>query len=82
MTVDEAIKAARENVTDEYAVAYLDALPQAIEMGGADLVSDADHALKVNILYALNNMKSWRGDVAREAKAVLKQYATKRGTCD
>ena len=78
MTVDEAIKTARENVQDEYAQSYLQAIPQAIEAGGDDLINEADDALKVQLLYALNNMKGWRGDLARETKAVLKKYATSK----
>ena len=79
MTVDEAIKTARENVTNEYAIAYLDAIPRAIEMGGEDLLDEASDALKTQLLYALNNMRTWKGPIAREAKAVLKKYATSKG---
>jgi hypothetical protein len=74
MTVDEAIKIAKAEVKDAYALAYLNAIPQAIELGGQ--FNEAIVALKVQILYALSNMKSWRGEKARETKLVLKKFAT------
>ena len=68
MTVDEAVKIAKECCPDEYARQYLDAAKRAIEIDGV-------HAFKVQILYALSNMSYWRGPVARDVKAVLKRYA-------
>lgn len=70
MTVDEAIKVARVEVKDPYALAYLQAIPEAIQLDGV-------HAFRVQLLYALNNMKSWRGETAREVKKVLKAFASK-----
>ena len=32
------------------------------------------HDLYVQVLYVLNNMTHWRGDTAKEVRAVLKQY--------
>ena len=40
-------------------------------------LSMTGHELKVQCLYVLNNMTRWRGDVAKEVRATLKEY-TKR----
>lgn len=69
MTVDEAIKAAKKEVTDPYAQNYLRAIPDSIEEYGKE-------GFKIQLSYALNNMRRWRGDAAKEAKKVLKKYAT------
>lgn len=71
MTVDEAIKLAKELCPNEYARIYLDAAAKAIEQEGVS-------ALKLQLLYALNNMQSWRGLPAREVKAVLRSYANSK----
>jgi hypothetical protein len=71
MTVDEAIKIAKEHCPDDIARQYLDAAKEAIEL-------DGEHAFKVQILYALSNMGYLRGPVAREVKVVLKRYANSK----
>jgi len=70
MKLDEAIATAKSEVKDPYALSYLEAIPDAIEINGTE-------ALKVQILYALNNMKTWRGESARKAKKAMKTFATK-----
>ena len=74
MTLNEAIRIAKEQCKDPYAKAYLDTIPNAIELGGALEGESAEHGMKVQILYALNNMKCWRGETARQVKSVLKNY--------
>ena len=69
-TLDQAIQVAKEECKDGYAQAYLRAIPEAIEYGDGEAVK----ALKIQLLYVLNNMKYWRGQTAREVKRVLKQY--------
>jgi len=71
MTIDEAIKLAKECCTNDIARQYLDAAKEAIELDGV-------HAFKVQILYALSNMSYWRGPVARDVKMVLKRYANSK----
>lgn len=72
MTIDEAIQTAKKECKNEYAQAYLKAIPEAIELGGTD-------GFDVQILYAFSNMATWRGEKAREAKAVIKAYLKKKG---
>jgi len=68
MTVDEAIRIAKAEVKDPYARSYLSAIPDSIEKYGSD-------GFRTQLLYVLNNMKTWRGDRAREVKKVLLSYA-------
>jgi hypothetical protein len=67
MTIDEAIKIAKENVTNGYALTYLNAMPIAIEMYGTE-------GLQSQLEYALENMGSWKGPLAREVKATMKTW--------
>ena len=76
MTVDEAIKTAKKGCNNPYAQAYLQAIPEAIELGG-NLGGEAENSLKVQILYAVSNMAYWRGEPAKEVKKVLREF-TKR----
>jgi len=50
------------------ALAYIDAVPQA--------VAEGDTGAKTQILYILSNLGGWRGDEAKKAKAILNK-ATK-----
>jgi hypothetical protein len=68
MTLDQAIQIALKEVKDGYAQTYLRNIANAIEMSGTK-------GLKVQLLYALNNMKTWRGEQARQVKQVMKNYA-------
>jgi hypothetical protein len=69
MTLDEAIKIAMNGANDPIAVAYLQAIPRAIEEYGTD-------GLKTQLLYALSNMAYWRGPLAKECKEVMKKFAS------
>ena len=77
MTVDEAIKIAKEQCKNPYAQKYLQSIPEAIELGGS-LGGKAVDSFKTQILYALGNMKGWRGETAREVKEVLYNYVKGR----
>ena len=65
--INEAIKIAKTEVKDPYALAYLEKIPEAIEEFGS-------HGFEVQMMYALNNMSSWRGENARNAKIVIKDF--------
>lgn len=71
-TIDQAIKIAKAEVKDQYAQAYLKAIPEAIESFGTN-------GFETQILYAFSNMAHWRGDVARETKQFIKQWLKKKG---
>jgi len=73
MTFNEAVQTAKRECKNPYAQTYLKAIPLAIEEG-AELAGSAQEGLRVQMLYALSNMSSWRGPVAREAKAAIKKY--------
>ena len=65
-----AIATAQKNCKDNYALAYLRAIPQSqIEYG--------DYGLKVQLLYCLGNMQTWRGPIARETKLIFKKMIKK-----
>ena len=63
-----AIKTARIECKNVYALTYLKAIDTAIEQYG-------EEGLKVQLLYCLSNMQSWRGSVARDVKKVFKKYS-------
>ena len=67
MTLDDAIRIAKEEVKDKTALVYLNAIPQAIEGYGTE-------GLESQLMYALCNMKNWRGSTARDAKAVMNKW--------
>ena len=62
-----AIETAIREAKDQYALAYLHAIPRAIREGG-------EHGLKVQLLYVLSNLSTWRGENAKKVKAVFKKY--------
>lgn len=69
MTYSEACRAiinARGNEAVNWAVNYAKA--------GLAYAENSD-AARVQSLYILNNITSWRGDVAKEARAALKRTA-------
>ena len=72
MTIDEAIKTAKKECTNEYAQTYLQAIPASIEFGGS-------YAFEVQLLYAYSNMTYWRGTIAKEVKTVIKKYLKEKG---
>ena len=54
-----------------YALTYIHAIPNAIaEYGG--------HGLQSQLNYVLANLNGWRGETAKESKAVIKKYAKER----
>jgi hypothetical protein len=67
LSVDKAIQIAISECPDAYAQTYLRAANQAVEFGV--------EGLKIQLLYALNNMAYWKGPTARQVKKVLKKYA-------
>jgi hypothetical protein len=71
MNINEAIQNLKENCTCDYAKAYLNALPDAIDNGGTK-------GLCVQLLYVLENCKSWRGKEASATKKFIKQWVDKR----
>lgn len=66
MTIDEAIKTAKAQCKDRAAQAYLNNMPEAIEYG--------PEGFRTQLLYALTNMRYWRGETARQVKATIKTY--------
>lgn len=69
MELTEAIKLAKECCPDDYARKYLDLVPAAIDQG--------ERGLYAQLGYALNNMSSWQGPVAKEAKQVMRTWRKK-----
>ena len=67
MDLREAIILAKKEVTNPAAKAYLNALPEAVEEYGSK-------GFYVQLLYVSVNLATWRGDNAREAKKVIKEY--------
>ena len=64
MTVFDALRAVCKEQTDEYAKTYA---RSGLSMCWGD-------GLRVQCLYVLSNLGGWRGERAREVKAVLKAY--------
>jgi hypothetical protein len=71
MTIDEALRIARAECSNEYAQAYLKALPEAIELDGLE-------AYEVQVRYILHNLRYWRGARAQECRAVIRQWLAQR----
>ena len=66
-TVVDAVRTALRECRDGYAQTYLRALPLAAsEYGRKGVISQ--------LLYALCNMGSWRGETARQTKATLRAF--------
>lgn len=62
-----AVRTALKECKDPYAQTYLRALPLAAEEYGKK-------GVVVQLLYALSNMASWRGETARAVKATLRTF--------
>ena len=58
------------------AQAYIEAMPMA-EMEGQQMYNNPAKGRAVQILYILSNLQGWRGEEAREAKAILKEQNKK-----
>ena len=54
------------------ATVYIEAMTMA-EMEGQQMYNNPAKGRAVQILYILSNLQSWRGEEAREAKAILKK---------
>ncbi len=88
MPVEEAIEQARDWARDNQrksvyaasALAYIDAIPQN-RAEGEHLGMSQDGADSIQLSYVLSNLGSWRGENARECKAVIKA-AIERGRHD
>ena len=52
-----------------YALTYIYAIPNAIEEYGGE-------GLQSQLEYVLANLNGWRGETAKESKAVIKKYAS------
>ena len=70
MTVKEALQAISDHAGEK-------ALNYAVNYARYGLGIDDAHELKVQCLYVLGNMAAWRGDLAKEVRATLKEYTKK-----
>ena len=62
----KAVEIAKKECKDPYALAYLSAINEAGTLFGKN-------GMKVQLLYCLENMHYWRGEVARATKETLKK---------
>jgi hypothetical protein len=67
LCLDECIRIMKVEVEDEYAQHYLNAIEEAIDEGGTE-------GLGIQLLYVLENCKQWKGPVAREVKAFIRNW--------
>jgi hypothetical protein len=72
MTLDEAIKTAKKECKNPYATAY-------IENVGKSAVDHGTEGLTIQLSYFLANATKWRGETAREAKKVMKEFVNYPG---
>ncbi len=73
--LSNALNIAMKECKDPYAQTYLRAIPQAIAESEAMGIS-AESGLKTQLLYCLSNMRYWKGETAKNCKAVLKRYSS------
>ena len=66
MDLNEAIQIMKKDVTDAYAKKYLEDLPDAIEYGTEGLI--------VQLLYILENCKTWKGTKAKKVKDFVRKW--------
>lgn len=67
LTYDEALRRVLTDAKDGYAKAYARA---GLGMTGEEA--------RVQALYVMSNLSTWRGDVARETKAFLKEFSKRK----
>lgn len=67
LTYGECLHRVLANAKDPYAKAYAKA---GLGMTGEEA--------RVQALYVMSNLHSWRGDVARETKAFLKEFSKRK----
>jgi hypothetical protein len=73
MNINDAIKIMKDEVTDVYAQAYLNALPIVIE-------DDGMRGMCIQLKYVLENVKSWNGSNAAEVKKFVKSWIKAKET--
>ena len=69
-TIKEAIKSLKDNCKDEYAQAYLKALPEVIE-------EDGKNGLVSQMRYVLANTQRWKGPEASQVKKFVNSWIKK-----
>jgi hypothetical protein len=62
--VTEALRIAKEESNDGYAVTYINAVPAAFKEYGIE-------GYRVQLLYVLANLERWRGTTARKVRATI-----------
>lgn len=78
LTLAKVISTMKQEVKNQYALAYINALPDAVEFGGNSLYATADDALLTQIYYIQANLSTWRGENARQCKAFLKNWINEK----
>lgn len=88
MTIKDALKAVVLESNNEYAKEYAEGALELGDSQDAEIAQDGcaihinhkvtgkmmvGRELKVQILYVLSNLQSWRGERAREVKAILNE---------
>ena len=73
MNIDIAIKVMKEKVKDSVALDYLMKIPEAIDRAGTE-------GLRIQLDYVMENVKSWRGDEAKEIKSFVRQWINEKAT--
>ena len=68
MTVHEALIKIVDNENEK-------SLSWAVNYAIAGICMPDSEALRVQVIYVLNNISHWRGEVAKEVRATLKKYA-------
>ena len=76
MEIKELLRKAQGHnwAADSYIAAFDDNRQMATQVGTGQAAAD-----RVQILYILNNLQSWRGEEARQVKAELKKIASNKG---
>jgi hypothetical protein len=67
MDLNFCIQKLKENVKNEYALEYIASLEDAIDSAGTD-------GLCIQLLYILENSRTWRGEEAREVKNFIRKW--------
>jgi len=73
MDFKQAINNIKNNVKDKNALAYVNAIPKVID-------EDGKHGLYTQVLYILENIKTWRGTDAQDTKSFLRDWIKKNET--
>lgn len=71
MDLKECIKIMQNEVTNKFAMSYIEALNEVIELDGMN-------GLVAQMKYIRENIKHWRGDNAREVKTFLDEWIDKK----